>query len=211
MKCNFCGAENPDGVQICEFCGQPISQPEEPAQEVPTVSIEATRPTLQQMTVEEPVRKSKKKPVLIAIAVVLALVIGLVAFFVIRDLHPSKSDVVGTYTLDTWDGKAAWDFVVGELMELNSGVSREEIEEYLNDHDVSASKPESIYFLRLNEDGTCEEGGFICARAQSGTWTLKGNTVAVTFPTYSGEATYKRGKISTELDEGVIAVYKKMD
>lgn len=76
MKCSNCGAEVKDGARFCEVCGQPVAQPTGgggfSAQSSPAGSAGAA--------VFEETKKKSKAPVFICLAVILAAVIGVVAF-----------------------------------------------------------------------------------------------------------------------------------
>ena len=75
MKCSNCGAEVKDGTRFCEVCGQPMDQPASAgsvAAQIPPVGNGA-------VAWEEPKKKSKA-PLFICLAVILAAVVGVVAF-----------------------------------------------------------------------------------------------------------------------------------
>lgn len=75
MKCKNCGAEVGDNVRFCEVCGQPIERDGENVTAQPS-SMAGSGYTA---ALEEPEKKSKV-PLFICIAVLVAAVIGIVAF-----------------------------------------------------------------------------------------------------------------------------------
>ena len=96
--CPNCGAELGDGHDFCPKCGTRYDPDRGPAPAAPSVPVTAP------VTVEP--KKSKKKLLIPIIAVVSALALGLILFFVLQGT-PVTSLMLDNYSLDLDEGTSA--------------------------------------------------------------------------------------------------------
>ena len=90
MVCSKCGTSIPDGSKTCAKCGLPIKAPADTASEdaVPSFSATPTLPETAEATAPAP-KKIRRRILLITGIAAILVVLGVVAFAVIRNFQPS--------------------------------------------------------------------------------------------------------------------------
>ncbi|MBR3552958.1 MAG: zinc ribbon domain-containing protein [Clostridia bacterium] len=93
MTCQNCGAQNPNDITICQYCGSPLTQTEQTTNNTPTISNSdhSTPQTYYAPQQAEPQKKKKKKKgCLISLLIVVAIIVfGVIVF---KALPDSKED-----------------------------------------------------------------------------------------------------------------------